>query len=248
LAGRSFFSACRKDSELPSFAAATHPGLVRSINEDRYGVDEDLGLWLVADGVGGHADGEIAAGIATAAVVDSVSSGELLMAAIRHAHGAVLQEIARRPAGSRMGTTLVALLLDGYEYTVVWVGDSRAYLWDGRQLTQLTRDHSYVRQLVDSGALSTSEASLHPDRHALTQSIGVSHGMALDPGELQGVLQPGERMLLCSDGLTDELSDEEIARQLARHSSVEAQVQALLGAALEAGGRDNVTIVVVGTP
>ena len=170
------------------------------------------------------------------------------MTAILHAHEAVLEEIAKRPAGSRMGTTLVALLLDGLAYNLVWIGDSRAYLWDGYQLTQLTRDHSYVRHLVEAGELSAREAAFHPDRHALTQSIGVSPAMTLDPGELHGVLQPGERILLCSDGLTDELSDQEIARQLASHPSADAQVQALLDATLKAGGRDNVTIVIVDTP
>ena len=196
----------------------------------------------------GHEHGEVAADIARNTVLDAVSRGRSLVDAILEAHDAVLGEIASRESGSRMGTTIVAVQLYEGEYTLAWVGDSRAYMWDGWQLIQLTRDHSYVRDLVDRGALSIEMAATHPARHALTQSLGVTAEMQIDPGELNGVFSPGQQILLCSDGLTDELSDQAIADLLREHESSEAQVDALLQAALASGGRDNITLVIVGEP
>ena len=230
------------------FAAATHPGLKRDSNEDCYAADAALGLWLVADGVGGHSDGEVAAAIVKATVTREVSRGETLADAIRHSHAEVLKEIAARENNTRMGSTVVALSILDNDYTVAWVGDSRAYRWDGGELVQLTRDHSHVRDLVDRGVLSQDDIDTHPDRHALTQSLGVSSAMKLELDQQSGQLAVGQQILLCSDGLTDELADGEIARQLRCHSTAQDQVDALVNAALEAGGRDNVTVVIVGTP
>jgi protein phosphatase len=230
---------------LPSHAAATHPGLQRKFNEDRYAAEDGLGLYLVADGMGGYASGEVAAEIVRDTLLGEVSRGTDLADAIHRSHELVLEEIARRDVDARMGTTVVALLLEGGDYTIAWIGDSRAYLWDGSELRQLTRDHSYVHALVERGSLASEEARSHPDRHALTQSIGVSREMELRPGIEHGSLQPGERILLRSDGLTEDLSDTELARQLGRHDSVQDQAEALVNAALRAGGRDNVTVLVV---
>jgi protein phosphatase len=219
--------------------------LQRKFNEDRYAAEDSLGLYLVADGMGGHAHGEVAADIVREALQREVSSGTDLVIAILRSHDHVLEEISRRGADVRMGTTVVALLLENSEYTVAWVGDSRAYLWNGSELKQLTRDHSYVRELVDQGKLASDEIRSHPSRHALTQSIGVSQEMKLQPGMLTGSLHSGERILLCSDGLTEELTDTEIALQLERHDSQQSQVDALVNAALRAGGSDNITVIVV---
>jgi serine/threonine protein phosphatase PrpC len=236
------------ESDLIQFAASTHPGLRRNGNEDCYAADAALGLWLVADGIGGHSCGEVAAAIVKATVTREVSRGETLVEAIRHSHSEVLKEIASRETDTRMGSTVVALSILDDNYTVAWVGDSRAYLWDGKELQQLTRDHSHVRDLVDRGVLSHEDIDTHPDRHALTQSIGVSSDMKLELGQQRGHLAVGQQILLCSDGLTDELTDSEIAKQLRRHSSAQGQVDALVNATLKAGGRDNVTVVVVGAP
>jgi protein phosphatase len=222
--------------------------LRRNGNEDCYAADATLGLWLVADGIGGHSCGEVAAAIVTATVTREVSRGETLVNAILQSHSEVLKEIAASASDTRMGSTVVALSMLDDNYTVAWTGDSRAYLWDGRELQQLSRDHSHVRDLVDQGMLSLADIDSHPDRHALTQSIGVSSDMKLEPGQQRGQLAAGQQILLCSDGLTDELTDSEIAQQLGCHSSVQGQVDALVNAALEAGGADNVTVVVVGAP
>jgi serine/threonine protein phosphatase PrpC len=238
----------RVGSELIEYAASTHTGLKRRRNEDCFVAEATLGLWLVADGVGGHSDGDIASAIIKATVTEQVASGAMLLDAVRQAHVEILNEIRRLGTDSRMGSTVVGLTVVGDEYKLVWVGDSRAYLWDGRELCQLTRDHTHVRDLVDRGLLAIEDVASHADRHALTQSMGISSDMNLNPGELSGQLSQGQQILLCSDGLTDELLDATIAAHLGAHASAQAQADALLNATLAAGARDNVTLVVVGTP
>ena len=227
------------------FAADTHTGLKRSHNEDCFEAAADLGLWLVADGVGGHSCGEIASGIARATIRERVEAGESLTDAIMAAHATVLDAIAERADAHGMGSTVVALRLDGDEYEICWVGDSRAYLWNGA-LRQLTEDHNRVGELLAQDIITPEQASSHPERHVLTQSLGVSDTMQLDPGRVTGTLQEGEQLLLCSDGLSDELSDSMVEHLLRGHDSPRAQVDALISAALDAGGNDNITAVVVG--
>ncbi|MFK7828579.1 MAG: PP2C family serine/threonine-protein phosphatase [Congregibacter sp.] len=229
------------------FAARTHPGLRREKNEDNYAADAELGLWVVADGVGGHSNGEVASAIACEIIRNDVEDGKTLCNAIEHAHKSVLHEIAKRDAASNMGTTVVAMRMHQDEYEVAWVGDSRAYLYDGK-LRQLTRDHSAVNDLLDSGAITPEQAKGHPQRHALSRSLGVSDTNASAVSSITGTLRSGAQVLLCSDGLTDELNDAAIENELALNDSPEAQAEALLGAALAKGGRDNLTILVVGAP
>lgn len=226
------------------FFADSHPGKKRDHNEDSFEADPRRGLYLVADGVGGHANGEVASAIVRDTLVRECSAEVALADAIRHSHREVLREIARRPA-SNMGSTVVALQLRGSEYEIAWVGDSRAYLFDGN-LRQITRDHNPVSEMLARGVITAEQAAHHPERNVLSQSLGVSEAVAINPEHKRGELLPGQQILLCSDGLTDELSDEEIARLMREHRSPESQVGALIEAALEAGGRDNVTVIVVG--
>ena len=228
------------------FAAGSHPGLKRDHNEDYYRADADQGLWLVADGVGGHADGEVAAQIVGDTVVQTLAEGACLTEGIMAAHRAVLREIQSRE-NSNMGSTVVALSLQDDTYEICWVGDSRAYVYD-RELRQLTQDHNPVKELLARGAITPEQAAVHPERHVLSQSMGVSDAIRVDPGSIRGRLLPGQQILLCSDGLTDELDDAKIAATLAAHSSSQSQVDALIEAALEAGGHDNITAIVVGAP
>lgn len=229
------------------FTARTHPGLRRSKNEDNFEADAKLGLWVVADGVGGHSNGEVASEIACATIRHQVSKGCDLRNAIEDAHQAVLKEIDRRDADNNMGTTVVALRLSGDHYEIAWVGDSRAYLFD-RGLKQLTRDHSAVNDLIDSGAISKTQAINHPQRHALSRSLGVSATNASSVSVINGKLHAGQQLLLCTDGLTDELNDNAISAELTRHTDLDAQADALVSAALASGGRDNLTLVVLGSP
>ncbi len=229
---------------MTAFATGTHPGLKREHNEDRYQADSNLGLWLVADGVGGHASGEVAAAIARDVVTADIAAGVALVDAIPRAHKAVLAEIRSR-GSSNMGSTIVALTLNDNRYEIAWVGDSRAYLFDG-ELKQLTRDHNPVSELLAQGLITAKEAASHPDRHVLTQSLGVAESVVVSPGLVTGQLQPGQQILLCSDGLTDELDDASIAREMSRQPTPDDQVNALVNGALKSGGRDNVTVIVVG--
>lgn len=231
---------------MTEYAASSHKGHIRDHNEDCYEADSELGLWLVADGVGGHAHGEVAARVVRDTVKAALLAGNQLIDAIRRAHRAVLDEIAARDSHSNMGSTVVAMhLRDDNTYEISWVGDSRAYLFDG-ELHKLTQDHNPVSELLERGEITPEQAVSHPERHVLSQSMGVSESMVVQPGLISGRLHPGQQILLCSDGLTDELDDDTIRAELARHSSPRAQIDALVNAALRAGGRDNITAIVVG--
>ncbi len=248
------------------YAARTHPGLHREANEDSYAVNEGLGLWIVADGLGGHSDGEVASALACDVICRDVSEGASLQSAIAHAHRAVLEEIDKLGApgsdaaglgqagvdvvpsddgGGAMGTTVVVLRLVENHYEIAWVGDSRAYLFDG-QLRRLTADHSAVNELLAKGVIDERKAAHHPQRHALSRSLGVSERNTSTAEVVSGTLKPGQQILLCTDGLTDELDDTEILSELRINETPDAQADALQRAALANGGRDNVTLLIVG--
>lgn len=226
------------------FAADTHRGCVREYNEDCYHADPETGLWLVADGVGGHTDGELASAITSEVTTATFRRTGDLVAAIKAAHEAVLQAIKERDGASNMGSTIVAIAFDEMDYRVAWVGDSRAYLWDG-DLQLLTRDHSYVEALIEKGAITPEEALRHPKRNVITQCIGVTSEDGLKVGTVTGTLAPGQRILLCSDGLNDELGQSQLASVLAQPDSPDNQVAELLQAALDAGGNDNITVLII---
>lgn len=233
---------------MTSFATKTHPGLRRSRNEDHSASSIALGLWVVADGVGGHTHGDVASRIACEAIVSKVEEGASLVDSLRCAHLAVLEEIRRRGPSVNMGTTAVVLKLSGKEYEIAWVGDSRAYLFDGDagELVMLTTDHSAVFDLVGRGEISLEQARTHPQRHALSRSLGVSEQNASEPSVVSGTLNAGQQLLLCSDGLTDELSDTSIAYLMNSNPNLDLLVEALVDKALLSGGRDNITVTVVG--
>ena len=213
------------------FGHLSHPGLRRFLNEDTYYGDSELGLWLVADGMGGHACGEMASALAR----EVLAADEDIIRASR-----------RRNDSLPMGTTVVAARVQGNAYEVAWVGDSRAYLWQGARLTQLSRDHSYVQDLVKQGALTSEQARAHPHRNIVTQALGVTDPAHLDVAVQSGEFRPGTQLLLCSDGLTEETDDARIAAIIARHDcSAQECVDTLIAAALDGGGSDNVTAILV---
>lgn len=226
------------------FAADTHRGCVREYNEDCYHADPEIGLWLVADGVGGHADGELASAITSAVTTSTFRRTRDLVEAIKAAHEAVLQAIEARNGTSNMGSTIVAIAFDDMDYRIAWVGDSRAYLWNG-DLHLLTRDHSYVEALIDKGAITPEQALHHPKRNVITRCIGITAKDGLRVDTVTGTLAPGQRILLCSDGLNDELSQAQLAAVLGQPHAPDSQVAELLQAALDAGGRDNITVLIV---
>ena len=226
------------------YAAETHRGSVRKLNEDCYEAAPELGLWLVADGVGGHASGDVASEITRATIKSVYRNTGNLVNAIECAHEAVLGAIARKQGGPNMGSTVVAVELDKRDYQIAWVGDSRAYQWDGT-LRLLTTDHSFVEALVAKGVITREEAFKHPKRNIITQSIGVSTERDLKVDVISGTLSKGQKLLLCSDGLNDELNDDAITNILAQYISPKEQVNHLLKGALERGGRDNITIIII---
>ncbi len=229
-----------------SFSAVTHVGRVRTNNEDSYIARPELGLWLVADGMGGQQSGEVASAIAVHTVSEAITNKRSLTDAINMAHQAICD--ARDTGSAGMGTTVVALLCQGQEYEIAWVGDSRAYLWDLHQLKRLTRDHSMVQEMIDAGVISEEDASEHPQRNIITQSVG----LPLKPGPrvatVRGQWSPGQSILLCSDGLSGELSDDAISTILAGAATAEDSTRQLLLAALERGGQDNITALLVNAP
>ncbi|MFW5816468.1 MAG: PP2C family protein-serine/threonine phosphatase [Wenzhouxiangella sp.] len=228
----------------------TDTGRVRASNQDAILVDEAAGLWLVADGMGGHAGGAEASRLARKSVRAALDQGASLRSAILAAHAAIRVEQARQPELTDMGTTVVALLEQGNEYEIGWVGDSRAYLFDSarQDLALLTRDHNLAGLMVETGAISASEAAHHPKRHVLTDCLGVHSGNEPRIDQVSGRWQPGQLVLLCSDGLSGELTHQSMASILGQDESLEVIGERLMAMAMEAGARDNVSLILVRSP
>ncbi len=229
----------------PIIACATHTGLLSTHNEDQYACEDELGLWVIADGMGGHAAGEVASQLAINAVVSSFSSGSLLHEAVADAHPTVLEAINNDPFLRGMGTTVVAAHLRHNHYQIAWVGDSRCYHWSKQNFQRITRDHSYLESLLDNDAVDADTAYNHPERKSLIQAIGVSNDMRPTVSTSDGKLYQGELLLLCSDGLTDEVDDNQIAEILASTCKPQEICDQLINAALRNGGRDNITTIVI---
>jgi protein phosphatase len=229
------------------FGHSTHVGLRREHNEDTYYADGDLRLWLVADGMGGHEHGEVASALARDTLVREVGNGTELVRAIQLADEEIIRHSTRRSEALPMGTTIAALrITDESEFEVAWVGDSRVYLWNADGLRQLSQDHSYVQELIDQGAITSEQARSHPHRNVVTQALGVTDPQSLRVESVRGQLRPGMQLLLCSDGLTEEVKDAAIAAIVAREDLTPQEcVDHLILAALDGGGSDNVTVILV---
>lgn len=228
---------------------ATHPGARRSYNEDTFVDRPDLGLWAVADGAGGHEAGEVASGMirdALVAIPRNLGAGQLLAEArtrLLSVHNALQEEAEQRGPGVMMASTVVVLMVRDSFFAVLWAGDSRVYLLRDGDLSQLTRDHSLVQDMVDNGEISLDQAEAHPHANVITRAVGAGEGdLALE--KVTGLIQPGDRFLLCSDGLSKTLSNDEIARLLSVPDGVPPS-DMLISAALARQVSDNVTAVVV---
>lgn len=224
-----------------------HPGHKREHNEDNYIADPAHGLWLVADGMGGHDCGEYASQIVVDFIQDELRhEATSLVGAIEQSHKVVLLAASQNLGMPGMGSTVVALRMHGDQYEVAWVGDSRAYLWNGHELLLLTRDHSYVQQMFDAGQISQEEADRHPHRNVITQALGAENLTAVAVDRIQDTLYRGEKILLCSDGLSDELSTAEMAALLRKPLTEQQCVERLINGALENGGSDNISVILIG--
>lgn len=228
--------------------AVTHPGAKRKHNEDAYVDRPDLGVWAVADGAGGHQAGEVASGMiadALEAITPGLSASELLAEvrlAIERTHDALREEAARRGPDVIVASTVVVMLARGEHFACLWAGNSRAYLLRRGVLRQVTRDHSLVQELVEAGAIKPEEALNHPRGNVITRAVGAEvDDFMLD--KVSDRLIPGDRFLLCSDGLCKTLPEDEIATLLGLIDGTPPQ--ALVDAALAANVSDNVTAVAV---
>lgn len=230
-------------------------GRVRRGNEDAFLVDPERGIFLVADGMGGHAAGEVASAIAREVVgsalarevdagIDGVELERVLDASIRAAHEAITAHAAQHPGSRGMGTTLTCCVVtpDG-TCRIGHVGDSRAYRMSGGVLEQLTRDHTWVQMEVEAGRISPAAARTHHLSHIITRALGADS--TDDPDVRVGTLGPGDLLLLCTDGLTGKLDDGDLAHVLAMPIPLPERVGALIRAANARGGEDNITAVLV---
>ena len=235
-----------------SCAARTDVGIVRSGNEDNYLMLDDRGVFIVADGMGGHAAGEVASEMAVKTIAKELGVlrgmtdeeiGERMRAAIRAANSAIFERTLTEHDKRGMGTTTTALALLAGRYLLGQVGDSRGYLLRDGQLLQVTKDHSYVQEQVDAGLLTPEQARVHPYSNVITRCVGANADVL--PDLYFGALRPGDVLLLASDGLTGMLEDEHLHKILSSAGGPQEWVDALITDANRRGGLDNITAIVV---
>lgn len=231
--------------------ALSDKGMVRSVNQDNYYVDDDGRFFIVADGMGGHAGGQEASKIATEEIKtyldDHWESDEpsmlLLEEALKEANEGILKDQETHPERGDMGTTVVLVAFREEKPWVAHIGDSRLYRLRGTQLEQITEDHTWVAKALQAGEITKEEARNHPWRHVLSQCLGRRDIHQIDIETLD--VQPGDRLLLCSDGLTEEVPDDLITASIEESSNIEEAVTKLVEEAKKAGGSDNVTVIIV---
>jgi PPM family protein phosphatase len=241
------------------FAAKTDPGLVRSHNEDSIAISPDCGLAIIADGMGGYSAGEVASGIATSVLKETLEdrlpsqlwdthSGrskqlhQLIVESIIHANDSIIEAARIEPEYNGMGTTLVAAFFHQQKVSVAHIGDSRAYRFRRNALVQITRDHSLLQEQIDAGLVSPEWARFAHNRNLVTRAMGVDQDVEVEIHD--HLTEPGDLYLLCSDGLSDMLPPEEIADILNRMApNLEMACDVLIQRANENGGRDNISVI-----
>lgn len=233
-------------------AAGTDKGVVRSANEDYHLMQLDRGIFIVADGMGGHAAGEVASEMAVRIIADELGSfrglpdadvASRLFKAIQSANGAIFRRTLVEQDKRGMGTTATAMVLFPRRYLIAQVGDSRAYLLRDGKLFQITKDHSYVQEQVDAGLLTADQARTHPYGNVITRCVGSNEDVV--PDMYFGNLQSGDVILLASDGLTGMLEDDQLAKILKNNGEPTEWVDKMISDANRRGGLDNITVIVV---
>ncbi|MEX0350633.1 MAG: PP2C family serine/threonine-protein phosphatase [Paracoccaceae bacterium] len=229
------------------YSARSHVGLVRKVNEDAVLAMLDEGLWLVSDGMGGHEAGDYASRLIadmTAAIPPGLPPAERLNALrdiLSKAHKVIRAEADKR-GGKTIGATVVSLMLANGHFVGLWAGDSRIYLLRDGKIQMLTSDHSFVAELVHDGKLTWDEAEHHPQSNAITRAVGVGEELELD--KIRGELQTGDRFLLCSDGLTKYATFAMLEKAL-KELPLETVSDRLVQMALDGGGADNISVIVI---
>ncbi len=223
----------------------THTGIKRDHNEDTYGVSNDMNLWLVADGMGGHDHGELASAMARDSVLYFLNNNESLKDSILKANQSIIDSSYERGGDLPMGTTIVLLQIKNNKYHAAWVGDSRIYKYSNNQLKPISTDHSYVQELVDQNLITLEQARTHPHRNVVTQALGVTDNSEIKVSLKDGDVAIGDKFLLCSDGLSEEVEDNKIEEILAKNIHPQEIADQLTIAALKSGGSDNITVLVI---
>jgi serine/threonine protein phosphatase PrpC len=228
----------------------THVGLRRKVNEDSVLVRPELGLWAVADGMGGHEAGDVASGKVKDALASIGGVGGLdelvehAAAALDGANRDLLALAQSRGSDRSIGSTVVGLAIMGEQFRCFWAGDSRAYLLRGGEIAQLSKDHSLVQSLVDAGMLEPDQAEDHPNASVITRAVGVADDLKVDI--VTGDVYPGDQFLLASDGLTRVMSNDEMAAEL-MSNGLDGAADRLLETVLSRGAPDNVSMVIIRT-
>ncbi len=225
-----------------NYFAESHIGQ-RENNEDSFLIDEELGLFIVADGVGGLDRGEVASQITCQEIQKHIRTGTTLVDSIQKAHQKILAELQINPQKEGMASTVVAVVFNGNAYEVAWVGDSRVYLWDG-ELKQITRDHSYVELLLENGHIQFEDMSTHPDKNIISQAIGVDKDI-LDVATNKGSLEKDQILLLATDGLYEIFKEKIMIQSLKNSSNIEKFTKEAVKSAVSLDGKDNITLLTI---
>ncbi len=228
----------------------TDVGKVRSSNEDALGLELERGIFVVADGMGGHQAGEVASQQAVDSMLESLRerdpserAAEALVRSVSNANTEIAAAAQKDRNLKGMGTTVVATIVEADRFTIAHVGDSRAYLVRDAEIRQLTEDHSMVAELVKAGVITPEAAETHPYRSAISRSLGQFKDVETDTSEHEFL--PGDRILLCTDGLTRFAKPEEILERLLSFDDPQEAAQGLIDLANDRGGRDNITAIVI---
>ncbi len=238
------------------YNGVTHTGLVRKQNQDCYDIIELHGsiFAVVLDGMGGPLGGEIASSLARDKIREVIvntytedmtedSTIHLINTALNEANSAVFNRAKEDLEHGNMGTTAVLAAIKGEHTYVASIGDSRAYLYSAGELSRITHDHSVVQEMLDGGGITEAEALIHPQRNIITRALGTKHRIEADLFEVEA--KSGDKILLCSDGLTNMVVDKQIEHVLSETEGIQSAVESLLDMAMSAGATDNVTIVIL---
>ncbi len=231
------------------YAARSDVGCSRSNNEDNFAAAPEHDLWILADGVGGHDAGEIASEIACQVIRDEVAAGRDMKRAIEAAHQAILAAPEKGRGRPGMASTVVTLQVKENGFEIAWVGDSRCYLWsEQRGLEQISRDHSLVQRLLEEQHINEDEAASHPGRNIVLQALGQDNLEKLQVDTIRDQFEPGQILLMCSDGLNDYVQHEDIVASFRELDDLDAIADSLIEKTLANNGADNVTVVLVQAP
>lgn len=239
------------DTQILKFRSTgrTHVGKVRTCNEDAFVEHPAIGLWAVSDGMGGLRAGDVASGLIASSLsnLQASSKADSIEPSVRRVLEQANKELYLKGSAkselSSMGATVTAFIVDGESFTCIWAGDSRLYRIRGGKITQHTRDHRYIQELLDSGVLSEVEARQHPRRNVITRAIGVENELELESAV--GTIEKGDLFVLTSDGVTSVCVDEELSHIIASSENIDMAADTIVDRCLEGGAPDNLTLILI---